>query len=198
MEREIAAAYAARAAEYTDLLGTMDAVHPHDRDFVERWADGCDGPVLDAGCGPGHWTAHLAQRGTAAIGLDAVPDFIQRARGRAPGVPFRVATLEATGFGSSSFAGVLSWYSLIHHEPDRIHEPLDEFTRIIRPGGRLLLGFFEGTAVQPFDHAVTTAYRWPIDRMAGALAAHGFEVTDVQRRTIAGKRPHAAVAAVRP
>ena len=33
------AAYDARAAEYTELLGTMDAVAEDDRLLVEAWAD---------------------------------------------------------------------------------------------------------------------------------------------------------------
>jgi len=39
---------------------------------------------------------------------------------------------------------VLSWYSTIHHEPARIDVPLAEFARVLRPGGLLALGFFDG------------------------------------------------------
>ena len=48
----------------------MDAVHPVDRRIVETWAGTVDGTVLDAGCGPGHWTAHLASRGVDVRGAD--------------------------------------------------------------------------------------------------------------------------------
>ena len=63
------AAYDARAAEYTELLGTMDAVAEDDRLLVEAWADRVDGVLADVGCGPAHWTAHLASRGHEVTGI---------------------------------------------------------------------------------------------------------------------------------
>ncbi len=57
-------AYSRRAAEYTELLGSMQSVHPSDRQLIESWTETLTGRVLDAGCGPGHWTDYLAGRGT--------------------------------------------------------------------------------------------------------------------------------------
>ena len=74
-------AYSGRSAEYIDLFGSIDAADDRDRQRVERWADGLDGPVLDAGCGPGHWTHHLAARGIAfrvAHPRSSVRDMLQR------------------------------------------------------------------------------------------------------------------------
>lgn len=39
------AAYGARAAEYTELLGTMDAVAEDDRLLIEAWADRAGGEL---------------------------------------------------------------------------------------------------------------------------------------------------------
>jgi trans-aconitate methyltransferase len=44
--------------------------------------------VLDAGCGPGHWTNHLAGRGLEVRGIDLVPAFIEHARTSYPDVAF--------------------------------------------------------------------------------------------------------------
>ena len=43
-----------------------------------------------------------------------------------------------------SLGGILAWLSTIHHEPSRIGIPLAEFARTLRPGGGLLLGYFDG------------------------------------------------------
>lgn len=63
------AAYTRRAAEYADVLGSMTSVHPSDVQLVTSWADRITGPAIDAGCGPGHWTAHLAARGLDILSL---------------------------------------------------------------------------------------------------------------------------------
>lgn len=197
MDARVASAYGERADEYAAVLGSMDAVHPDDRTLVDAWSDRHAGRILDAGCGPGHWSGHLARRDHEVIGLDAVPRFISIARAASPGPDFRVGRLEATGLPTGDVDGVLAWYSLVHHAPGTVPAALEEFHRVLRPGGGLLIGFFDGGAVEPFDHAVTTAWRWPVDRMVALLVDAGFVVDEVMRRTDPGARPHAAISAVR-
>lgn len=67
----------------------------------------------------------------------------------------------------------------------------------VAAGGGLLLGFFEGPAVEAFDHAVVTAYRWPVASLAVRLDEAGFGVVDVHTRSAPEHRPHGAVRAVR-
>ncbi|MEE2060508.1 class I SAM-dependent methyltransferase [Rhodococcus artemisiae] len=189
--------YSARSQEYVDLFGTMTSTHPSDRALVSGWATSLADPVLDAGCGPGQWTEFLAQCGLAVSGIDLVPEFVDRARSRYPELSFDTGRFEELDVATGSLGGVLSWYTLIHHDPVHIGTPLAEFARVIRPGGGLLVGFFEGPAVEPFDHAVTTAYRWPVDELGRELAAAGFEVIEAHTRTASGHRPHGAITARR-
>ncbi|QQD76852.1 class I SAM-dependent methyltransferase [Curtobacterium sp. YC1] len=199
MRERVTAAYSARADQYAALLGSMAAVHPDDRTLVDAWAAGRRGPLLDAGCGPGHWAASLARQGHRVTGIDAVPEFVEHAR-RTYGsedVDFRVGSLDALPIADGSVDGVLSWYSVIHHDPARIGVPLAEFRRVLCPGGGLLLGFFEGPAVEAFDHAVVTANRWPVASLAALLDEAGFEVVDTVTRTAPEHRPHGAISAVR-
>lgn len=92
---------------------------------------------------------------------------------------------------------MLARYSLIHHEPRSIRRALSEFARVLRPGGALLVGFFTGPEVEAFDHAITTAYRWPPDALGIELRDAGFEVIETHTRTgpHPGPRPHGAVLA---
>jgi SAM-dependent methyltransferase len=100
---------------------------------------------------------------------------------------------------TGSYAGVLAWYSLIHHEPTIIRQALDEIARVLRPGGGLLVGFFVGPDVEAFDHAVITAYRWSSEALSNELRAAGFDVTATHTRTglQSSPRPHGAILAQR-
>lgn len=189
----VTAAYSARAAEYTELLGSMGAVHPSDRQLIDSWAAAVDGRGLDAGCGPGHWTGHLTGRGLDARGIDLVPSFVEHARAAYPGVRFDRESIEDIAEPDGALGGVLSWFSTIHHEPSRIAAPLAEFARVLRPGGLLVLGYFDGAAVERFDHAVAPAYRWPAEELERLLRAAGFEVLETHRRTSREHRPVGAM-----
>ncbi|MFE4501006.1 class I SAM-dependent methyltransferase [Rhodococcus sp. NPDC056743] len=189
--------YSARSQEYLDLFGSIDSTHPSDQALVASWAATLTGAVLDAGCGPGQWTDFLAQRGLAVSGIDLVPQFVERARVQYPNLSFGLGAFEALDAATESMGGVLSWYSLIHHNPQDIEAPLAEFARVIRPGGGLLVGFFNGTTVEPFDHAATTGYRWPVAELSQVLVTAGFEVIETHTRTGSGYRPHGAITARR-
>lgn len=187
-------AYSSRAAEYADLFGSVEAAHPTDRQLVETWSDAVQGRILDAGCGPGHWTDHLARRGHEVRGIDLVPAFVERARSAYPDVPFAVGSIDAIDEPDGSLGGVLAWYSTIHHPPGRIGVPLAEFARVLRPGGSLLIGYFAAEdAVEEFDHAVVPAYRWPERELRAVLRDHGFEVTEAYHRTGREHRPLGSV-----
>jgi len=195
MAPEITDTYERRAAEYAERLGSMTAVHPADLALVTGWAERLDGPIIDAGCGPGHWTGHLAARGADVRGVDLVPSFIEHARRTHPGVPFVVGDIGALPDAPGSVAGILAWYSLIHHEPGALRDALTEFSRVLRPGGGLLIGFFVGPALESFEHAITTAYRWPVDALSEAVRATHFDIVETHTRTAPGHRPHGAILA---
>jgi SAM-dependent methyltransferase len=190
-------AYSHRAAEYVERFASMEAVHASDRQLVATWADGIEGAVLDAGCGPGQWTNFLNDAGIPALGVDLVPEFIESARVAYPGIPFRTGSLDALDVSTGTIGGVLAWYSLIHHEPDTIRTPLLEFRRVLRPGGALLIGFFDGHVVEKFDHAVVPAYQWPVSDLSDELVAAGFDVVETHARTTIGQRSHGAILALR-
>ncbi|MFE4196224.1 class I SAM-dependent methyltransferase [Paenarthrobacter sp. NPDC056912] len=193
----VAAAYSARAAEYTSLLGSMESTHPADRELVRSWAPGLSGKVIDAGCGPGQWTNFLHSLGVEVEGVDFVPEFIETAGQLHPDVAFTLGTLERLPTPDQSLAGILAWYSVIHTHPKDIDRVLGEFARCVKPDGSLLLGFFEGASVEEFPHAVAPAWFWPIAEMRTRLLGAGFEVVDTYSRADPGVRPHAAIVARR-
>lgn len=190
-------AYAERAREYADLLGSISATAEQDRELIGSWAHRIEGPVLDVGCGPGHWTAWLRDRGVDIGGVDPVREFLAIAADRHPGCEFRHGTAEALDVASASLGGVLAWYSLIHLEPSRLPVALAELARCIRPGGGLLVGFFEGARVAAFEHRVIAGYTWPIAELAALIDGAGFAVQEAHARTDSGARPHGALVAER-
>lgn len=196
-ETEVRDAYTKRASEYISLFGSVDKANEQDQRLVAHWAKSLQGPVVDVGCGPGHWTAFLTGLGADAVGIDLVPAFVQDAKARFPDTLFRVESFTDLGAHDGQIGGILAWYSLIHLQPEDLQSALGEFGRCISPGGTLLMGFFDGTDGEAFPHVVATAYFWSTDAMAARLVRAGFEVLEVHTGTDPGRHRHTAMIARR-
>ncbi|MGK5531168.1 class I SAM-dependent methyltransferase [Streptomyces sp. URMC 129] len=173
-------AYDAIAVRYADLIRDSLDHLPLDRAVLAAFAEfarAADaGPVAELGCGPGYVTAHLRDLGLDVFGVDLSPVMIGLAREAYPDLRFEVGSMDALDLADGALGGIVSWYSVIHAPPEDIPSYFAEFRRVLAPGGALLCGFFEsgGGPVAAFDHKVTTAYRWPIDDLAGLAREAGF------------------------
>lgn len=170
-------AVAVRYAEYVrDELDTL----PLDRAVLAAFAELArttdPGPVVELGCGPGRVTAHLRNLGLDVFGVDLSPVMIELARKAYPALRFEVGAMDALDLPDGKVQGIVSWYSVIHTPPQDIPSYFAEFRRVLAPDGHLLLAFFESEdePITAFDHKVATAYRWPIDDLAGLAGEAGF------------------------
>lgn len=171
----VQAAYGSWAAVYIERFGTADKASPEDRAVIAQWAGTVEGAVLDAGCGPGHWSAYLRDLGRRVEGIDATPSFVSHAARAYPDIPFRLGDLRTIDLAAGSLGGVLAWFSLIHLDPSEVPGVLQRFATALRPGGTILVGFFSGETLQPFDHRVTTAWAWPPALLGESMERAGLE-----------------------
>ena len=190
-------AYSRRAAEYVEVVGRIEHAAEADRMAILGWARSVDGPILDVGCGPGQWTSLLHEAGLDIEGSDPVEAFIEVAREEHPSARFRLGRAEDLGVPDGSLGGVLTWFSLIHTDPAEIEVPLRALARSLRVGGSLAIGFFDGQAREPFDHAVVTAYFWSVDALTEAVDCVGLTVTEARTRHDPPARPQGFLVARR-
>jgi SAM-dependent methyltransferase len=147
--------------EAPDALGAGTEARPiSTREGYDRWASSYDDPgnqlleieqpivreilaglpvgiALDAACGTGRHTAYLASLGHTVIGVDSSPGMLARARAEVPQAEFHEADLHELPLGDDSVDLVVCAIALVHLPG--LDGPFAEFTRVLRPGGHLVV-----------------------------------------------------------
>jgi SAM-dependent methyltransferase len=95
------------------------------------------GTVLDAACGTGRYSTKLAERGHEVIGVDQSAAMLDLARAKLPAADFRQGDLTALPLTDRSVDAVVCALALVH--VPHVGSALDEFARVLRPGGRLII-----------------------------------------------------------
>ena len=92
--------------------------------------------ILDLGCGTGHLTAQIAERGADVTGIDASPDMIGQARQNYPKLKFKLADARDFHF-EEPFDAVFS-NAALHWIPDAA-PVIASVAAALKPGGRFVL-----------------------------------------------------------
>jgi SAM-dependent methyltransferase len=193
----IAASY---AEETRDLLDRLLYVRAGVVLFAELVRAIGGGPVADIGCGPGHTTALLRELGTDAFGIDLSPAMIEIARREHPEARFEVGSMTDLDLADGCLAGVLAWWSLIHIPDEAVPGVLEQFHRVLRPGGVLAVGFHVGEKPSEHDNqpAPADVHHRPPSQVADWLRAAGFTVEAQQLLRPDDPTPGAILFARRP
>ena len=106
----------------SDLLGMLDP-QPGER-------------ILDVGCGTGHLTAQIAEKGAEVVGLDASLSMVAQARQNFPKLKFQLADVrdfQVDGLFDAVFSNAaLHWVR-------EAEAAIGGMARVLKPGGRLVL-----------------------------------------------------------
>jgi ubiquinone/menaquinone biosynthesis C-methylase UbiE len=125
--------------------------------------------------------------GLAVTGIDFSPRMIETATTTFPQSRFEVGDFCALRFDSSSIAGILGFYCIVHLTADELLRGLAEMFRVLRGGGVLLLSFHVGSEVVHVENFLETSatldftFFEPAD-VEAALRTVGFTSIDVRVR----------------
>jgi SAM-dependent methyltransferase len=176
-------AYAQQSAGYDAEAG--GGLFAMDEPVVAGYLSGREpGVALDAACGTGRFAEFLATRGHQVIGVDSSPDMLAYARRRVPAGEFRLGELDRLPLPADSVDVVVCALALVH--VPRLEPVLAEFTRVLRPGGDLVISDMHhaqvtrgsvitarGPAGEP---CIAATYRHPLGDYLRAALSLGLQV----------------------
>jgi ubiquinone/menaquinone biosynthesis C-methylase UbiE len=182
------AVYDVAAPRYAQFVGTeisSATEGPIDRSllvaFIELIKRRPDSRVADVGCGPGRVAAFMAEHGLDVVGVDVSQAMLAVARTAHPHIEFEEGQLDDLSIETGSLAGAVCWYSIIYTPPNRLAEAFGELSRVLIPGGYVLLAFqAEGDPLHRIDahgtHLPLISYRHSVQDVAAYLDDTGFRI----------------------
>ena len=117
------------AEKYFELFKDEMKHKEYDRALLDKFAGNFDSKsiICDVGCGPGHITRYLFDKGLNVFGIDISERCIQIARRENPEMRFQVMDMARSDIADESIDGIISFYSIIHTPKRLIHFLSHEF-----------------------------------------------------------------------
>ena len=142
-------AYNLAAQKYHDLFHNEINEKEYDRKLLDSFAASfnSDSLLCDAGWWPsGHISRYLIDKGLKVIGIDISEKCVELARLNNPDMRFECADISNMPFDGNSFDGLISYYSIINTPKIYVNKIFNEFRRVLKPQGYLLVAVKAGTA----------------------------------------------------
>lgn len=123
--------------------------------------------ALDVGCGEGRFCRMLKAAGVNATGIDPTRQLLETAKRRDPSGDYRPGRAEQLEFDAASFDLVVSYLTLVDIADFRT--AVGEMTRVLKPGGTLLIANLSGFTSAGAEQGWVTddegrRLHYPVDR----------------------------------
>ncbi|WP_330630159.1 class I SAM-dependent methyltransferase [Halocatena halophila] len=172
------------AETYTESRTIMSPATEIARSFASSFSSA--DRVLDAGCGGGEPVLSLLTEHARTVGVDFSRAQLEFARSNAPSSELAMGDLTQLPYADDTFAGIVCYWALIHVPLAEHQTVIEEFARLLNPGGRLLL--IEGTNAWTGENEgwleTDVRMEWEIageTTTATQLERAGFEIVDQTR-----------------
>ncbi|UWX57483.1 class I SAM-dependent methyltransferase [Chlorobaculum sp. MV4-Y] len=128
--------------------------------FLKEYAGSAGNPLLDVGCGPGHYCGRFAADGFKPLGIDLDEAMITEAKQRYPEAAFRCLDMRRVDEIGTQFDCIWSIGNVMAHLPaDELAPFISKIHKLLKPGGHWLMQVMNWdvlTGLTKYDFPVRT------------------------------------------
>lgn len=156
--------------------------------YFDEFLSTCDKRVLDLGCGMGHYSRYIKNKGHEVVGVDFSKKMIKIAKKTCPKGKFYVADIcDLKVLNKQKFDGVVIAYVLQHLSKDEVAGLVKNLENYLNVGAKMLLFVREGDHVLIEEEPINNEFKYVINEytkneITELLNSSGWIVTSVRKK----------------
>ena len=135
-----------------------------DLKYFDLFLNKCESKILDLGCGMGHYSNYIHNKGFDVVGIDFSENMINIAKKDNPNINYIVSDIcNLKVIENQKFDGIVLAYVLQHLSKQEVLNLFDEINNIVNDNSKLLIFLREGNGIVKEIEPIDTRYEYTIN-----------------------------------
>lgn len=159
-----------------------------DLKYFDLFLSDCGLKILDLGCGMGHYSNYMYNKGFEVIGIDISENMLEIAKRNNHDIDFIVSDIcDLSVLNNKKFDGVVLAYVLQHLSKEEVINLFNQMNDIVNDNGKLLMFLREGNGVVEEIEPIDTRYKYIIneyskEEIKDILLENGWEIDLIETK----------------
>lgn len=159
-----------------------------DLEYIDKFLNMCKGKILDLGCGMGHYSKYIKNKGFEVVGIDFSKEMLKIAKENEPNVEFIESDIcNLPENLDKDFDGVLIAYVIQHLSKEETRECFIKLKERLIEKANLLILFLEGNRIlneeEPFNPEFCYVIKeYEKEEITELLKECGYDVLEIEEK----------------
>ena len=156
--------------------------------YFDEFLSQCKNKILDLGCGMGHYSTYMYNKGFNVTGIDFSKEMLKIAKKNNNHIEFIEADIcDLSKLENNKYDGIVMAYVLQHLSKEEVKRLFDEINNHLQPESKLLLFLREGNSVLEELEPINPKFKYVIneytmEEIGPLLNTKGWEIMKAERK----------------
>lgn len=159
-----------------------------DLKYFDLFLKECESKILDLGCGMGHYSNYMFDKGFEVIGIDFSENMLHIARQINPSIKFICSDIcDLSALKKEKFDGVVLAYVLQHLSKKEVNLLFESLNQYLNLNSKILIFLREGNEIKEEIEPIDTKYKYIIneyskDEISDILKHNGWKIKMIETK----------------
>lgn len=156
--------------------------------YFDEFLNNCYSKILDLGCGMGHYSNYIYNKGFKVTGIDFSEEMIKIAKSNNSNIPFYVHDIcDLKIIENKKYDGVVLAYVLQHLSKKEVSDLFQNIKKHLEPNAKLLIFLREGNSILEESEPINPKYKYIIneyneEEIKLILTQNNWEILKIEKK----------------